>query len=65
MVLRYGAKSGLSPSRRTTSTQNTAGVPGTAEAFDDLGNFGASTATTDLNRDGCTDKFRTSIRAGT
>jgi hypothetical protein len=52
VVVLYGAKSGLSTSRRTTITQNTAGVPGAAEPHD---GFGAATATADLNRDGYAD----------
>ncbi|MFI6355799.1 FG-GAP repeat protein [Streptomyces sp. NPDC050743] len=52
VVVLYGARSGLSTARRATITQNTAGVPGTAEAND---GFGASTATADLNRDGYAD----------
>ncbi|MEU5598799.1 FG-GAP repeat protein [Streptomyces sp. NPDC020298] len=52
VVVLYGSKAGLSTSRRATITQNTAGVPGTAEADD---GFGAATATADLNRDGYAD----------
>ncbi|MFD4560168.1 VCBS repeat-containing protein [Streptomyces sp. NPDC058469] len=52
VVILYGASSGLSASHRKTITQNTAGVPGTAEAGD---RFGESTATADLNRDGYAD----------
>ncbi|WP_241740940.1 FG-GAP-like repeat-containing protein [Streptomyces sp. L2] len=52
VVVLYGSKSGLSTARRQTITQNTAGVPGSAEAFDQ---FGAATATADLNRDGYAD----------
>ncbi|WP_433451056.1 FG-GAP repeat protein [Streptomyces sp. CA-142005] len=52
VVVLYGARSGLSTARRATITQNSAGVPGTAEAND---GFGASTATADLNRDGYAD----------
>ncbi|MFC5959531.1 FG-GAP repeat protein [Streptomyces pratens] len=52
VVVLYGSSSGLSASRRKTITQNTSGVPGTAEAYD---RFGASTATADLNRDGYAD----------
>ncbi|MEU0177102.1 hypothetical protein ABZ178_27735 [Streptomyces massasporeus] len=48
----YGAKSGLSASRRSVITQNAAGVPGTAETED---RFDAATATADLNRDGYAD----------
>lgn len=52
VVVLYGSKTGLSTSRRATITQNTAGVPGTAESND---GFGAATATADLNRDGYAD----------
>lgn len=52
VVVLYGSKSGLSTSRRTVLTQNTAGVPGTAEPYD---GFGTATATADLNRDGYAD----------
>ncbi|CAM5454106.1 FG-GAP-like repeat-containing protein [Streptomyces griseorubiginosus] len=52
VVVLYGSSSGLAASRRRTITQNTAGVPGTAEAYD---RFGAATATADLNRDGYAD----------
>ncbi|MFF0079876.1 FG-GAP-like repeat-containing protein [Streptomyces canus] len=52
VVVLYGSSSGLAASRRRTITQNTSGVPGTAEAYD---RFGAATATADLNRDGYAD----------
>ncbi|MGV9449898.1 VCBS repeat-containing protein [Streptomyces sp. NPDC003635] len=52
VIVLYGSKSGLSASNRRTITQNTSGVPGTAEAYD---RFGAATATADLNRDGYAD----------
>ncbi|UFR00082.1 FG-GAP-like repeat-containing protein [Streptomyces sp. Go40/10] len=52
VVVLYGSKSGLSTSRRATITQNSAGVPGTAETDDE---FGGATATADLNRDGYAD----------
>jgi hypothetical protein len=52
VVVLYGSKSGLSAGNRKTITQNTAGVPGTAETWDA---FGAATATADLNRDGYAD----------
>lgn len=52
VVVLFGAASGVSTTRRQTITQNTAGVPGTAEADD---GFGGSTATADLNRDGYAD----------
>ena len=52
VVVLYGSKSGISAAHRKTITQNTAGVPGTAEAGD---GFGSATATADLNRDGYAD----------
>ncbi|MGW3107413.1 VCBS repeat-containing protein [Streptomyces sp. NPDC001100] len=52
VVVLYGSSSGLSAAHRKTITQNTAGVPGTAEAYD---GFGSVTATADLNRDGYAD----------
>ncbi|MGW3629192.1 FG-GAP repeat protein [Streptomyces sp. NPDC005122] len=52
VVVLYGSKSGLSASRRQTITQNSAGVPDSAEAGD---GFGAATATADINRDGFAD----------
>ncbi|MCL7428907.1 FG-GAP-like repeat-containing protein [Streptomyces sp. YS415] len=52
VVVLYGSSSGLSSAQRKTFTQNTSGVPGTAEAYD---RFGAATATADLNRDGYAD----------
>ncbi|WP_043675746.1 FG-GAP-like repeat-containing protein [Streptomyces xylophagus] len=52
VVVLYGSSSGLSATRRKTITQNTPGVPSSSEAWDQ---FGASTATADLNRDGYAD----------
>ncbi|KMS84715.1 hypothetical protein ACZ91_46640 [Streptomyces regensis] len=52
VVVLYGSATGLSTSRRVTITQNSAGVPGTAEPED---GFGSATATADLNRDGFAD----------
>lgn len=52
VVVLYGSRSGLSAGNRRTITQNTPGVPGTAEKWDA---FGAATATADLNRDGYAD----------
>ncbi|MET9381127.1 VCBS repeat-containing protein [Streptomyces sp. NPDC002928] len=52
VVVLYGSKSGLSATRRKTITQNTAGVPSSAEPYD---RFGEATATADLNRDGYAD----------
>ncbi|MET8947537.1 hypothetical protein ABZX30_29330 [Streptomyces sp. NPDC004542] len=48
----YGGPTGLRTSTRTLLTQNTAGIPGTAEAGDA---FGAAVASADLNRDGYAD----------
>ncbi|MFH8775459.1 VCBS repeat-containing protein [Streptomyces sp. NPDC017958] len=52
VVVNYGSKSGISASRHTVITQNTAGIPGTAETNDE---FGAALASGDLNRDGYAD----------
>ncbi|MFE9623938.1 VCBS repeat-containing protein [Streptomyces sp. NPDC006527] len=52
VVVLYGSRKGVSATRRAVITQNTAGVPDTAEAFDW---FGLTTATADLNRDGYAD----------
>ncbi|WP_329231322.1 FG-GAP-like repeat-containing protein [Streptomyces sp. NBC_01460] len=62
VVVMYGAQSGLSTTQRKIITQNTAGVPGTAEAYD---RFGAATATADLNRDGYADLIVSSPYEGT
>jgi hypothetical protein len=48
----YGGADGLDPVRRTVVSQNTAGVPGAAEAED---TFGDALAVADLNGDGYTD----------
>ncbi|MEV6168080.1 FG-GAP repeat protein [Streptomyces sp. NPDC051954] len=48
----YGSASGLNTAKRTVVSQNTAGVPGTAEAED---TFGEALAVADLNGDGYTD----------
>ncbi|MFF4270327.1 VCBS repeat-containing protein [Streptomyces sp. NPDC001536] len=48
----YGTKNGLDPAKRTVLSQNTTGVPGTAEAEDA---FGEALAIADLNKDGYTD----------
>ncbi|MFC4508198.1 MULTISPECIES: FG-GAP-like repeat-containing protein [Streptomyces] len=48
----YGGKSGLRTATRTLLTQNTAGVPGTAETGDA---FGTAVASADLNKDGYAD----------
>ncbi|MGW7423066.1 FG-GAP-like repeat-containing protein [Streptomyces sp. NPDC054813] len=52
VVVTYGSKSGVKASSRTVVTQNSAGVPGTAEKDDA---FGSSLAFGDLNRDGYAD----------
>ncbi|MGW3356824.1 hypothetical protein ACWDFL_15585 [Streptomyces bungoensis] len=52
VVVLYGTAHGIDPSRRTVLTQNSTGVPGTAEAGD---RFGAAVAVYDLNLDGYTD----------
>ncbi|MEU2582796.1 FG-GAP repeat protein [Streptomyces avermitilis] len=48
----YGTASGLNPDKRTVISQNTAGIPDSAEADD---GFGSQVATADLNRDGYAD----------
>ncbi|MBA2945219.1 FG-GAP-like repeat-containing protein [Streptomyces himalayensis] len=52
VVVNYGSASGISSSRRTVLTQNTSGIPGTAEANDF---FGSALASGDLNNDGYAD----------
>ncbi|HET9382868.1 MAG TPA: FG-GAP and VCBS repeat-containing protein [Streptomyces sp.] len=52
LAVLYGSASGVSPGRSAVISQNTAGVPGTAEAYD---KFGTSYATGDLDGDGYTD----------
>ncbi|MET9457153.1 FG-GAP-like repeat-containing protein [Streptomyces canus] len=52
VVVTYGSKSGISATRRTVITQNTSGIPGTAEHGDD---FGSALASGDLNNDGYAD----------
>ncbi|MEV0491250.1 FG-GAP repeat protein [Streptomyces atratus] len=52
LVVLYGSAKGVSASRRAVITQNSAGVPGTAEAGD---LFGASSALADLDHDGYAD----------
>ncbi|MFE2541896.1 VCBS repeat-containing protein [Actinacidiphila glaucinigra] len=52
VVVLYGSKSGVSTTRKAVITQNTAGVPDSAET-EDL--FGASTAYADLDKDGYSD----------
>lgn len=52
VVVLYGSASGVSAAKRSVITQNSAGVPGTAEAGD---LFGAGLATGDLDGDGYSD----------
>lgn len=52
VVVLYGSRKALSATRRAVITQNSAGVPDTAETGDA---FGSATATADLNRDGYAD----------
>ncbi|WP_369234422.1 FG-GAP and VCBS repeat-containing protein [Streptomyces sp. R21] len=52
VVALYGTSTGVSSAKRSTISQNTAGVPGTAEAGD---GFGAETAYADFNSDGYDD----------
>ncbi|MEV4450072.1 FG-GAP and VCBS repeat-containing protein [Streptomyces mirabilis] len=52
VVVLYGTHSGVSGAKRSTLSQNTAGVPGTAEAGDI---FGSDTAYADFNGDGYDD----------
>jgi hypothetical protein len=52
VIVLYGSASGLSAKSRVLITQNSPGVPGSAERGD---HFGASTASADLDRDGYAD----------
>ncbi|GGY20244.1 FG-GAP-like repeat-containing protein [Streptomyces djakartensis] len=52
VVVLYGSSSGVSAARKTVITQNSSGVPGTAEEGD---RFGYSLAAGDLDRDGYSD----------
>ncbi|MFD3455415.1 FG-GAP-like repeat-containing protein [Streptomyces sp. NPDC058691] len=52
VVVLYGSRSGVSAAKKTVITQNSAGVPGTAEDGD---RFGSSLAAGDLNVDGYAD----------
>ncbi|MDO0913199.1 FG-GAP-like repeat-containing protein [Streptomyces sp. DT2A-34] len=52
VVVLYGSSSGVSATRKAVITQNSAGVPGTAESGDV---FGAALAAADLDRDGYSD----------
>ncbi|MFI8188649.1 FG-GAP-like repeat-containing protein [Streptomyces sp. NPDC085946] len=52
VVVLYGSSSGVSATRKAVITQNSTGVPGTAEESD---LFGSSLAAADLDRDGYSD----------
>ena len=52
VVVLYGSSSGVSAAKKTVITQNSTGVPGTAESDD---RFGSSVAAGDLNADGYAD----------
>ncbi|MGW0602623.1 FG-GAP and VCBS repeat-containing protein [Streptomyces sp. NPDC002644] len=52
IVALYGTSTGVNSTKRTVISQNTSGVPGSAEAGD---NFGLDTAYGDFNKDGCDD----------
>ncbi|MEG8276495.1 FG-GAP-like repeat-containing protein [Streptomyces sp. AHA2] len=52
VVVLYGSSSGVSAARKAVVTQNSAGVPGTAESGD---LFGSALAAGDLDRDGYSD----------
>jgi hypothetical protein len=69
IVALYGSASGISSAKRSTISQNTPGVPGTAEAGDE---FGADLVYADFNGDGYDDlavsspneKLGTDVNAG-
>ncbi|MGW0861113.1 FG-GAP-like repeat-containing protein [Streptomyces sp. NPDC002611] len=52
VVITYGSANGISAARRTVLTQDTAGIPGTAEEGD---RFGRALSSGDLNSDGYAD----------
>ncbi|MER5951306.1 VCBS repeat-containing protein [Streptomyces sp. NPDC001904] len=52
IVALYGSASGITSAKRSTISQNTAGVPGASEAYD---HFGWSSAYGDFNHDGYDD----------
>ncbi|MCO5967034.1 FG-GAP-like repeat-containing protein [Actinoallomurus soli] len=52
VAVAYGSKNGLSTARRQVISQNSAGIPGTAEKGD---HFGRQLAVGDFNRDGYSD----------
>ncbi|MEV0172764.1 FG-GAP-like repeat-containing protein [Streptomyces sp. NPDC050803] len=52
VVVLYGSSTGIAATKKTVITQNSTGVPGTAESDD---RFGASLAAGDLNADGYAD----------
>ncbi|NYV78514.1 FG-GAP-like repeat-containing protein [Streptomyces sp. UH6] len=52
IVALYGSSTGISATKRTVISQDTAGVPGAAEAGD---RFGLDTAFGDFDKDGCDD----------
>ncbi|WP_329434498.1 VCBS repeat-containing protein [Streptomyces sp. NBC_01280] len=56
VVVLYGSATGLDPAGRTIVSQNSAGIPGSAEAGD---GFGTDITTRDLNRDGYADVIAT------
>ncbi|UJV41815.1 MULTISPECIES: FG-GAP and VCBS repeat-containing protein [unclassified Streptomyces] len=56
VIVVWGTAEGLDPARRTVVSQNSAGVPGAAEASD---HFGSTVTTADLNADGYADVLAT------
>ncbi|WP_328398494.1 VCBS repeat-containing protein [Streptomyces sp. NBC_00390] len=58
----YGAATGLNPAKRTVISQNSPGVPGSAETDDQ---FGHKVAAADLNRDGYSDLIVTASKEDT